>query len=115
LYAEKGGKDLIAPEIASIYAANNQDFTPYINKIWDQSIFSSAEKVNAFLKNPVSGALENDQLYQLSQNIIARYQEETPEQQELDASFQKAFRLLVRGMREANRDEKYYPDANSTL
>src|SRR5690606_7701688 len=36
-------------------------------------------------------------------------------QQELDASFQKAFRLLVRGMREANRDEKYYPDANSTL
>lgn len=115
LYAEKGGKDLIAPEIASIYAANNQDFTPYINKIWDQSIFSSAEKVNAFLKNPVSGGLENDQLYQLSQNIIARYQEETPEQQELDASFQKAFRLLVRGMREANPDEKYYPDANSTL
>lgn len=115
LYASKGGKDLIAPEISALYVENDQDFNPYIAKVWDNSIFSSREKIEAFLEKPQSGLVEQDPLYVISSSLIARYQEVTPEQQEQQAGFQKAFRLLVQGMREANPEEKYYPDANSTL
>lgn len=115
LYASKGGKDQISPAIATLYEANGHDFTSYIQKIWDKSIFSTKEKVMAYLDNPQPASLQNDLLFQLSVAIIQRYREVSPEIQAKDAEFQKAFRLMVQGMREANPNVKYYPDANSTL
>jgi len=59
--------------------------------------------------------LENDTLYQLSSALLDHYRAKTDDQKEQDAKFQRAFRLMIKGMREANPKEKYYPDANSTL
>lgn len=115
LYVEKGGKDLIAPYVAEIAKENNGDVTPYINKAFETSIFANQEKLIAFINNPNLEVLSNDLLFKLSNDIIARYRYESDTMKTKQADFNRAFRLMVQGMREANPKVKYYPDANSTL
>src|SRR5690606_10539735 len=52
LYVAKGGKDLISPPIAEIANKNNGDFTPYLNKAFETSVFASKDKLIAFINNP---------------------------------------------------------------
>ncbi|TRW26379.1 S46 family peptidase [Flavobacterium zepuense] len=115
LYATKSTGYEIAPYIAEIGKANNYDYTKFVNDAFANSIFGSKEKAEAYLKNPNAEVLKNDVLYKLSNDIMTKYRAKTDEQAKLDAEFSKAFRLLVEGMRQANPDAKYYPDANSTL
>jgi len=115
LYATKSNGYEIAPYIAEIGKSNNYDYTKFVNDAFANSIFGSKEKAEAFLKNPNADVLKNDVLYKLSNDIMTKYRAKTEEQAKLDAEFSKAFRLLVEGMRQANPDAKYYPDANSTL
>jgi len=115
LYATKSTGYDIAPLVAEIGKANNYNYTNYVNEAFAKSIFGSQGKVEAFLSNPDANALKNDPLYLLSNDILNKYRARTDEQAQLDAEFSKAFRLLVEGMRTANPDTKYYPDANSTL
>ena len=115
LYATKSNGYEIAPYISEIGKANNYDYTKFVNDAFANSIFGSKEKAEAFLKNPNADVLKNDVLYKLSNDIMTKYRAKTEEQAKLDAEFSKAFRLLVEGMRQANPDAKYYPDANSTL
>src|SRR5690606_8982633 len=46
---------------------------------------------------------------------FTRYRSKTEEEKQLDNDFEQAYRLMVQGMRLQNPEEKYYPDANSTL
>ena len=115
LYVAKGGKDLIAPSIAEIASKNNGDFTSYLNKAFETSIFADKEKLVAFINNPDAAVLSNDLLFQLSTDILNRYRLESDELKAKEDDFNRAFRLMVQGMREANPKTKYYPDANSTL
>ena len=115
LYATKSTGYEIAPYIAEVGKANNYDYTKFVNDAFANSIFGSKEKAEAFLKNPNADVLKNDVLYKLSNDIMTKYRAKTDEQAKLDAEFSKAFRLLVEGMRQANPNAKYYPDANSTL
>lgn len=115
LYAAKAGDDLLAPYIEELKAKNGGDFTTFIEQASAKSIFASKEKVHAFLAKPDVTALQNDELFKLSNDIINRYRSRTPEQEQLDADFQRAFRLYTEGVLKANPKKKYYPDANSTL
>src|SRR5690606_8695043 len=115
LYAAKAGEDQLSALIQKLYKENNNDFSAYINKIWDQSLFTNKEKVLAFLDQPDASKLQEDPLVHLSNDIISRYRAVTPEQEEQEAAFQNAFRLLVRAMHTANPNIKYSPDAKSTL
>ena len=115
LYATKSGNYPIAEYIKEIGEANNYDYTAFVDKAFEESIFSSEEKLKAWLQNPDMEVVNNDPLYKLSSAILDQYRAETEEQKQLEDDFSRAFRLLVEGMREANPDAKYYPDANSTL
>jgi hypothetical protein len=115
LYATKSTGYEIAPYVAEIGKASNYDYTKFVNDAFASSIFGSKEKAEAFLKNPSADVLKADALYKLSTDILNKYRAKTDEQAKLDAEFSKAFRLLVEGLREANPNAKYYPDANSTL
>jgi len=115
LYSQKGGKDLIAPYVAELAKSNQGDFTTYINKAFKTSIFKNEESLLNFVKNPNLQTLENDPLYLLSKDLLDHYRFVSEEQKQKDADFQRAYRLMVKGMREANPNKKYYPDANSTL
>ena len=54
-------------------------------------------------------------MIQLSTDLLKRYRYESEEEKQLNNDFERAYRLMVQGMREMNPDAKYYPDANSTL
>lgn len=115
LYATKATGYEIAPMVAQIAKENNNDFTEWVNKAFDKSIFGSKEKLEAFIAAPDNNILFKDPLYLLSKDLIDKYRAKSAELQQMEADFQKSFRLLVDGMRTANPDVKYYPDANSTL
>lgn len=115
LYATKSTGYEIAPMVAKIGKENNNNFTAYVNDAFAKSIFANKAKMDAFLKNPDANVLKNDPLYLLSSDLMTKYRAKSEEQAKLDAEYAKAFRLLVDGMRKANPNAKYYPDANSTL
>jgi hypothetical protein len=115
LYATKSTGYEIAPLVAKIGKENNYNYTSYVNDAFDKSIFASGQKLDVWMANPNIETLKNDPLYLLSSDLMTKYRAKSEEQQKLDAGYSKSFRLLVEGMRQANPDAKYYPDANSTL
>lgn len=116
LYSSKAKN--IASEVAAVAQTNNakaNGWNQYVDNLFENSLFSSKEKVQAFFANPNAEVLKNDPMFKLSTNLLERYRFKSDEDKQLDAQYEKAFRKLVQGMREMNPDEKYYPDANSTL
>ena len=107
-----------APMVAQVASENNKTETGwnnYINNAFENSIFGTKEKLQAFMASPNAEVLNNDPLFQLSTDLFTRYRFKTEEEKQLDADFERAYRMMVQGMRLQNPDGKYYPDANSTL
>jgi hypothetical protein len=114
LYASKANYQI--PElIAELSKENNNDFTSYIDSIFELSLFSSKEGVEAFLQYPDLEILKNDPLYKLSSALMTKYREQPEELIQPKNDYQTAFRLLVEGLRESGLSDIQYPDANSTL
>lgn len=115
LYATKSTGFEIAPYVKEIGSKSNNDFTSYINNAFANSIFASEEKALAFLNNPNADLVNNDELFKLSTDLVRQYNTVPDNVKALQNDYQKSYRLLVDGLRKANPDKKYYPDANSTL
>lgn len=124
-------KDLLAAQL-NLYSSKAKNIAPlvaekakningiegwkkYVDEIVSNSIFQSKDKVEAFLENPDAEKLQNDPLFQLSTDLLTRYRYQSEEEKTWNDNFQKAYRLMIQGMRLQNPEEKYYPDANSTL
>lgn len=115
LYATKSKGYEIAPYIKELAAKHNNDFTTFVNKAFDKSIFTDKESLIKFFENPNEEQVQNDELYKLAQDLYGRYRYVPENIKSLQNDYQKSYRLLVDGLRKANPDVKYYPDANSTL
>jgi len=114
LYASKANYKL--PELVEeVGQANNNDFTSYIDAIFELSMFSSKERVEAFLQYPNEELLKNDPLYKLSGQLLAKYRENPEELEKPTNDFQASYRLFVDGLRKSGLSKIRYPDANSTL
>lgn len=115
LYSSKAKN--IAPLVAETAKSTKgvEAWKKYVDDLVSKSIFESKEKVEAFLKNPDPDALKDDPLFALSNDLLTRYRFKSEEEKTWDEDFQKAYRMMIQGMREQNPDKKYYPDANSTL
>lgn len=114
LYSTKGGKN-IAPYVAELNQKYNGNFTEYVDNALKNSIFTSKESLDAFLKNPKAELITNDELFKLSNDLMMRYRAKSDEEILSDENFARNFRLLVRGLRESGLNNIQYPDANSTL
>lgn len=115
LYATKSKGYAIAPEVAKIGAANNYDYTKYLNDAFDLSVLTSKEKVIAFLELLSEEKLASDPLYALSNDMVSHYNTKSDEIVKAENDFGASFRLLVDGLRESKIGTVEYPDANSTL
>jgi len=115
LYATKATGYKIAPMVEKLGKENNNDFTSYVNAAVDLSIFSSLDKVKAFLQYPTQGQLDNDPIYALSNDLITHYNSKSDEIAKAQNDYSASFRLLVEGLRESKIGTIKYPDANSTL
>ncbi|WP_338378131.1 S46 family peptidase [uncultured Flavobacterium sp.] len=114
LYTKKADYAL-APMVQKLAKENNGNFTNYVNETFDASIFTSLEKVKAFLKTPSVDAVTNDPFYVLSEELIGHYLTKNEELNKAQNDFGSSYRLLVEGLRESKIAEIQYPDANSTL
>lgn len=116
LYVEKAENPAsLAKEIAANTNNSAMVWNQYLDQAFKNSIFGSKESVEKFLENPDAELLKNDHLYKLSSALLTRYRYKSEEDKQWDDDFQRAYRLMVQGMRLQNPDKKYYPDANSTL
>lgn len=115
LYSSKSQGYTIAPMVAKIKADFNGDFAKYVNAAADLSIFSSLDKVKAFIALPSQGLLDNDPIYALSNDMLTHFNSKSDEIAKAQNDFGASFRLLVEGLRESKIGTIKYPDANSTL
>lgn len=101
-------------EVREINQKYQGDFAKYIDKVTDESILASKEKMDFFLENPSLEVIENDELIKLFRALLAKF---TPSQERiaLADTYAKAYRKFVQGMRESKISRIAYPDANSTL
>ncbi|MES2862912.1 MAG: S46 family peptidase [Bacteroidota bacterium] len=114
LYSKKAGYTL-APMVEKLAKENNGDFTKYVNAAFDLSIFTSKDRIKAFLDLPTEAMLTNDPLYVLSTDLTIHMGKRSDELMKAQNDFGASFRLLVEGLRESKIGTTLYPDANSTL
>ena len=114
LYAKKAGY-IIAPMVEKLAATNGGDFTQYVKEAFEKSIFTSKEKIKAFLDMPSETAIANDPLQILTTDLVSHFGKRSEELMKAQNDFGASFRLLVEGLRESKIGEIQYPDANSTL
>lgn len=115
LYYSKANKGGLASMVKKIGDENKGDFKNYINKAFENSIFTDKDRLESFLNEPQASLVSEDVLFKLSSDLLERYRQETPEQKKLNDSFSSSFRKLVKGLRESKLSPIEYPDANSTL
>ncbi|EDM43786.1 hypothetical protein SCB49_09350 [unidentified eubacterium SCB49] len=114
LYASKSNYPL--PElITEIGRKNNNDFSAYTKAIFNLSIFTSKESVEAYLQYPDQAILDSDPLLKLSNQLLDKYRENPESLVQPQNDYEASFRLLVQGLRESGLSDIEYPDANSTL
>ena len=87
------------------------DFTAFVNKAFDKSIFVDENKLNAWLENPKS--LAKDPIFMLMQDSVESYIELGDEAEKVNCS--RADRLYMEGLMEMQKDRNFYPDANFTM
>jgi hypothetical protein len=112
LYAAKANYELAAG-VANMYAdgsAQNE-----VRAMFAMSILASKNGMLAFLEAPSEGQLSNDPLFKLSTDMLAHLMKRSDELIKLTDDYNRAYRLLVAGLRESGLSTILYPDANSTL
>jgi hypothetical protein len=115
VYATKSTGYAIAPMVKKIGDENNNNFTNYVNAAFDLSIFTSVDRIKAFLQLPSEALLANDPLYALSNDMTTHFSNRSEELIKAQNDYAASFRLLVEGLRESKIGAIKYPDANSTL
>jgi hypothetical protein len=80
-----------------------------------KTVFSDPEQLRAYVRGEVRIEISKDPLFALSQELIAHLNATTPEMAQMQADYARAYRKLVKGLRESGLSEVQYPDANSTM
>lgn len=114
LYSEKASTYGLASRVQELKDADT-DFDDYVSDLFDLSLFTSKERMLAFLNLPNEALIDNDELYILSSSFIEQYNAKDEELVEAEEKFNKGFRKLVAGLKESKLSTIQYPDANSTL
>lgn len=114
LYSQKASGYELAPSVAEL-VENKTDLASYAANAIDLSLFSSKERLLAFLEIPNEELTNNDPLYKLSLDLLNHYNKKSDELKAAEEKYQSGFRKLVAGLRESKLSPILYPDANSTL
>lgn len=100
----------------SLAAKYKGDFDKMAADLFAKSIFSSKEKLEAFLTKPSAKALQKDQVFMLVNDFLSIYRGKLNSiNKEVIEKLSPAMRLYVKGIREMNPSKNYAPDANSTM
>ena len=94
---------------------NRNDLERLAGKLYGESIFTSQEKMMAFLEKPSLKVIEKDAFWVMYNEMIDTYRTDVAAaMQKEQAALTEARRVLVKGMMEMQPEKNFYPDANST-
>ena len=99
--------------IEEIGAKNNGDFTAWVNKAFEKSIFVDQAKLEKWLEKPKK--LDKDPIFALAMNIIDMYQTVYMFYDGANLCGNAGERLYMKGLMEMQADRNFYPDANFTM
>ena len=108
LYIEKANYEL--PE-----SLKTENLETYLSAVFDLSLLTNETRMLSFLELPSVELIENDPLMKLSVELFSHYFKKSDEMSKAKMAFDKAYRMLVEGMRKSKLSPVAYPDANSTL
>ena len=115
LYADKVKSDFYPDFYKTVLTKYKGDFVKYAAAMFESSVFSNQDKLNAFLKNPTRKAMDKDLAFKAATDIFAQLSKLETEIRKKTAHLEEGRHLLVKGMMEMNPDKVFYPDANSTM
>lgn len=87
----------------------------FVDNMFAKSIFTSQEKLNAFLVAPSLKVLQKDPAYVVAKSIEAVRSTLSNDIAGFNADLSKGQRLYLAGVMEYQPDKTQYPDANSTM
>ncbi len=111
LYTEKAGKNL---PVINPYS-KIQSLDGYLDAIYELSIFTSESRLKSFFYAPNKDFIKSDPLMILSNTLLDHYFSSDIKIDEAKDKYDRAYRMLVDGMRKSGLSPVTYPDANSTL
>jgi hypothetical protein len=103
------------PEILTEIANGKAGYEGYAEKLFDKSIFSTEDRVNAFLDNPKAKKIEKDPAFELVNAFIEIIPDIRAVSMQANLDQAKGERLYIAGLIEMHPGKKYYPDANFTM
>ena len=86
--------------ITTIQKEYNGNYDDYTNYLFENSIFSSEEKLNSFLENPTAEALNNDPALVAMSSIINKYREISASYKQYAQNLYKGRRYSIAGLKE---------------
>lgn len=114
LYSQKAVSYSLASRVQELVDGET-DFAAYVENAFNLSLFTSKERLLAFLELPNEALIENDELFVLSTSFIEQYNAKDEALVEAEEKYNRGFRKLVAGLKESKLSTIQYPDANSTL
>jgi hypothetical protein len=115
LYFEDVPEEFHPDILAEINKKFKGDFGKYAKFLFEKSVFSSEEKLNAFLDKPNLKILKKDPALLASRSITKKAQELRTYLGEFNTALAKGRRLYIGGILEMEKDATLYPDANFTM
>lgn len=91
------------------------DFEKLAGDLFKKSIFGEQQKVLSFLNKPSLKALSKDPIFKLTRAFYENQEIVMGKLRAPNAKIAKGNRLFVAGLQQMNPDQKYYPNANSTM
>ncbi|MGM0666074.1 MAG: S46 family peptidase [Bacteroidota bacterium] len=91
------------------------DVDRYVDYMFDNSIFTTEEKLMSFLATPDAEKLETDPALKAGMDVMMVDRDLMQKSGEFDTNLEKGRRLYIAGLREMDPDVVPYPDANFTM
>jgi len=104
------------PAIFKVIASKYKgDIKKYVAELFENSIFLTESKFNAFLEKPNLKKMQKDQALLTYNSFMDTFKVLQETNKTLGARNKKAQRLFVAALREMDPSKSFYPDANSTM
>ncbi len=93
----------------------NGDIESYVDYLFDNSIFTSRDRLMSFLDSPDAETLETDPALKNGMDVIMVYRDLMQRSGKFSSDLSKGRRLYIAGLREMDPTLVEYPDANFTM
>ncbi len=104
---------LMPSEVLKLGQKSNGDFSSFISKAFEKSIFTDQKRMENWLDKPKK--LDKDPIFALTSNIIESYNALLVRYNEAQDLGGKGERLYMKGLMAMQSDRNFYPDANFTM